>query len=502
MNAEELWDWIEKIRAESGRHATRDLVAEAIRESQELAIEPVVSLLCGDVLPPEKNLGVGKKTVRKSIEESYGVDYSYIREVEKRRGDLTTVPMELDQPNRLIVTQRDYTVFELLDIVKEIADTSSENQKIATITRYLNESVNPQMVVYALLCEKKDYAIGVSWKTVRDALSEHFNISTETFERVYGLGYEVGKTASLLLTDRPNPEKLIPGRRVRPMLASSKDLPDDTEDWVADVKYDGGRLLIHQDENGDIQAFTRKRREISDNLPELHEVEWPDCPFVVDAEAVGYDPETGEPLPFQKFMERFQREKDIEEKAEEVEIDFRLFDVLYYAGDITNLAYWERRTVLDAEFPDDLVADQWNDLDAAFDYALDQGHEGIIAKHEEHQYVFQRSDQWLKLKPTKEPIEVRVTDALPGTGRLAGTLGALRVESADGVDLGRVGTGFKDKDREHLWSMGKDELVGSIVEIEFEELQENDGDYGLRFPRYLRLRPEGEPDTLERIKEL
>lgn len=505
MKTGELWTHIETINSTNSRNRKRDLVGAIIGNTEPHDAGTVARLLVGDITTPEQSIGVGKKTVRKAIEKAFGVSHETIREHEKELGDLTRVPLQLDRPNPLTADREKSTTDDLQSFIYDICDTSSETQKISDITTELSQSVNPHVYVYALLCERGDYRIGVSWKTVRDACTQNFDISKDEFERTYGIGTEIDAIVTIIANGGDLPREVVPGKAIRPMLASSRDLPDDTGGWVADTKYDGGRLLIHRspvgDVKGSLKAHTRQRRNIVDNLPEIHDVDWPDTSFVVDAEAVGYDPETGDPLPFQQFMERFQREKNVEEKAEDVAIGFKLFDVLYIDGrDVTEHTYGDRRKVLSDEFPNELVSDSHRDLDEAFEDAVEQGFEGIIAKDKSAPYEFQRSNAWRKLKPTKEPIDLRVTSVVPGTGRLAGTLGALRVETAGGTALGKVGTGFTDEERDELWA--RDDLVGSIVELEWEELQERDGSYGLRFPRFLRLRPEGEPDTLDRIESL
>ncbi|MFB6236960.1 MAG: hypothetical protein ABEH81_01180 [Halopenitus sp.] len=496
MKNSEFWEYADRLRSTNSRHDKRDIMAEAM---QEYDVESqFVGLFIGDVFSPELSIGVGKKTVRKAIEKSYNVQKTTIQDAESKYGNLSETVFDLDRPNSLTDTREEFTVSETIDEVRDIAETSSETRKIAMMANRISESEHPHVFIYSVLHPKKDVALGVSWKTVRDACVKAFNVGKSRFERSYGSGYEVDVLVKRCKEGLNLSTTVYPGDRVRPMRASKSDPPYNDPDWVGQIKYDGGRLLIHR-ANGEIFAFTRQRHEISDNLPELQEVDWPNAEFVVDAEAVGYDPETGEVLPFQRFMERFQREKNVDEKAEEVEIKFRLFDLLYYNNDITKLDYRDRSHKLARNFPGSMVAKDYPSLEQAYEDGLEQGHEGIIAKKIDHMYEFQRSRNWRKKKPVKETVDLRVGNVLEGKGQNAGLLGSLELFTADGAYVGRVGTGFTDKNRKELWDMS---LVGEIVEVEFEELQERGGDYGLRFPRFKGLRPDGEADTLERLESL
>lgn len=82
---------------------------------------------------------------------------------------------------------------------------------------------------------------------------------------------------------------------------------------------------------------------------------------------------------------------------------------------------------------------------ALLDEVVAGGGEGLMLHHEAGRYVAGRSSALLKLKPYRD-ADACVIAHLPGTGRLQGLLGALLVETADGVRF-RLGTGFSDDER-------------------------------------------------------
>ena len=73
------------------------------------------------------------------------------------------------------------------------------------------------------------------------------------------------------------------------------------------------------------------------------------------------------------------------------------------------------------------------------------GGEGLMLHHADALYETGRSDTLLKMKPW-EDAEAVVIGHVPGKGKYAGMLGALRVRAADGSEFA-LGTGFTDEQR-------------------------------------------------------
>lgn len=108
---------------------------------------------------------------------------------------------------------------------------------------------------------------------------------------------------------------------------------------------------------------------------------------------------------------------------------------------------------------------------------LKAGGEGLMLHRADAPYVTGRSDVLLKLKPWLD-AEARVVAHIPGKGRLAGQVGALEVESADGRRF-RLGSGLSDALRR------VPPPVGSLVTYRYRALTGK----GLpRHPVFLRLR--------------
>jgi len=87
------------------------------------------------------------------------------------------------------------------------------------------------------------------------------------------------------------------------------------------------------------------------------------------------------------------------------------------------------------------------------DRMVKDGGEGLMLHRGDAPYRAVRDDTLLKVK-THEDAEARVLALLPGKGRHEGRMGALLVETPEGVRF-RLGTGFTDAQRDHPPAVGE-----------------------------------------------
>lgn len=131
-----------------------------------------------------------------------------------------------------------------------------------------------------------------------------------------------------------------------------------------------------------------------------------------------------------------------------------------------------------AEVPQVAVASR-EELRQRLAQTIKAGGEGLMLHRADAPYETGRSDTLLKLKPWLD-AEAVVVAHLPGKGKYAGQLGALRVRLADGREF-RLGTGFSDAQRRNP------PPIGSVVTYRYRELTGK----GLpRFASFLRMRQE------------
>lgn len=467
---------------------------------------------------PDRALGIGKAILRESIAEAFYDgdedsaqaiydDYggSYTRGVrEEGLGDGTD----------------DMYATELYEELLKIEAVSGEGSMVRRIADTLERVAEPWVFVRAL---KSDEGYYVGEYMFIDGMTSHTDYTNDQLRRAWGIQNDAPLVfLDWAWDDREVQTECQPHTMIGEMKAKKADaekaaeLQDSSQDWIAQTKYDGARLFLHHSGDGDYRAYMAGNSDVTAQLPELFEEplasQLPDHPFVIDGEVTPYDPDTGEVLPFQHILKRTGRDPDemVGAGTGGVEARFKWFDVLNWQGhDISSHPYTERLDILKSAFTPDLVARTGTDMEVVFNKSIENGHEGVVLKRMDAPFEFdKRSSEWLKWKADPMEADLRISDAHEGAGRAADGVGALELQARferGWVDVGSVGTGFSNHDRERLWAQyNAGELVGKTVQVNFEELQVSDDgtEAALRFPSFDALRPEGEPDSLERLARI
>lgn len=164
------------------------------------------------------------------------------------------------------------------------------------------------------------------------------------------------------------------------------------------------------------------------------------------------------------------------------QVKFMVFELPDGAGSFSERIDRLRAIVERADVPWLQLVEQFRVADrAALQAKLDEvvagGGEGLMLHRADAPYLTGRSDALLKLKPLLD-AEATVIAHLPGRGRLEGMMGALLVETAQGVRF-QLGTGFSDAQRRDP------PPVGSQVTFSYRDLTR---DGVPRFASYLRRR--------------
>ena len=124
-----------------------------------------------------------------------------------------------------------------------------------------------------------------------------------------------------------------------------------------------------------------------------------------------------------------------------------------------------------------------------------QGQEGLMLNTLTGLYSFgKRSNDLLKVK-TFNTCDIFCTGVEEGTGKYAGTLGAILCDYK-GYKL-KVGSGLTEEQRDFYWKY-KSKIVNRIVEIKyFEESSDKDGNLSLRFPVFVQVRDDKNDPSYE-----
>ena len=319
-----------------------------------------------------------------------------------------------------------------------------------------------------------------------------------------------------------DPDREPMPERVAPMLARTGELPTDDAKWAFEIKWDGVRAIAYA-EGGRLRLEARSGRDITARYPELRELgrALAGHEAVLDGEVVAFDTE-GRPS-FQRLQSRMHltSEHAVRRLSQSEPVHYVIFDLLWLDGhSLCSLSYTERRerlVELGLQGPTwRTPASHVGDGAALLAASRAQGLEGIIAKRLDCPYTpGRRSPWWVKVKNVRQ-TDVVIGGWLPGEGKRGGRLGALVVGFYEDGALkyaGRVGTGFDERELDRLGgilsSLAREdspfdgrqpprethfvepELIASVGYGEWTQTRT------LRHPRYLGLRDDIDPATVE-----
>ena len=119
------------------------------------------------------------------------------------------------------------------------------------------------------------------------------------------------------------------------------------------------------------------------------------------------------------------------------------------------------------------------------DYASEHDWEGCMI-NKDTVYECKRTTNLIKVKKFFS-ADLEVVDVLEGEGRLKGTLGALVVKYKNNTV--NVGSGYDDETRKYIWD-NREDMIGKIIEVKYKEVSKDKktGLESLQFPIFKNLR--------------
>ena len=231
-------------------------------------------------------------------------------------------------------------------------------------------------------------------------------------------------------------------------------------------KYDGLRVQIHKAED-QVSIFSRNLESMTEMFPELVaaaaalKVE----SVILDGEAIAYNPESEEYVPFQETTAR-RRKEGIEDFAERVPLRAFVFDAMFRDdADLTPLPYTQRFEIVEELLrgSDTLVPAPLTTTDSAEVLTrelldnISRGLEGVVAKRLDSPYqAGARNFNWVKLKRNtsgqlNDTIDVVLLGYYRGKGKRAefgaGALlaGVYDSDKDEFVTITKLGTGLSDE---------------------------------------------------------
>jgi len=316
--------------------------------------------------------------------------------------------------------------------------------------------------------------------------------------------------------------ELIVGNYIAPMLAKAAPKNKWPRNKLIEYKYDGARYQIHR-ENDTVIIFNRKGVVVTHQFPDIVEkvTLWDISPFIIDTEIYPVKSD-GKPALFQTMNARFHS-KDATEGVRKCKVSLAIFDCLMYKGNgLINTPLRERIEFIE-KFSNQAVRVMNPSTSMPFySKAISNGYEGIMIKNLDANYEpGKRSLNWIKYKPPRIELDVVITGARHGEGKRSNVYGSydIAVNDNDGgfINIGAIGTGFSDTDLSVLTQQlrlltlrteGETHKFSPrvVLQVTSDMVTMNEqGDYGLRFPRMMRIRNDksvSEINTIDDVKEM
>jgi bifunctional non-homologous end joining protein LigD len=299
------------------------------------------------------------------------------------------------------------------------------------------------------------------------------------------------------------------------MLASAGTLPSGSG-WAFEFKWDGIRAIAVIT-GGTTRFFARSGAEVTAAYPELSGIGRDLDDTVLDGEVVAMDG-AGQPS-FQVLAERMHVREPARAArlAATVPVTYLVFDALRVAGaELLTSPYHSRRKRLEGLSlgPRAVVPPSFEDGPATVAASRDHKIEGVVAKRTNSLYhPGLRTPDWIKVK-LEESCEFVVGGWRPGKRALGALLVGVPAEGGLAY-RGRVGGGISSESEKSLLAalqpltatrspfgepVPREDARGAVwvaphlvVEVKFSH-RTRDG--RLRFPRFLRIRPDLTPEDV------
>ncbi len=503
-----LATYFERLERTSSRLALIDILADVFRRTDKHSIDKITYLLQGRIAPffEPIEIGMADKTVAEALAQTFGKTKEEILDLYNKNGDMGLVAQQLK--SKVKSQNSKLSVEDVFSKLTEIAKTSGEGtvEKRIGIFEKLLEFMDATERKHFVRIALGNTRLGIGDPTILDALALAIlgdRSKRKVLEKAYNetsdlgligktllekgvngvgkLGVTVGRPIRSELCERlPNPEKVF---EKMAFLKEPKG-PEGTKETKvlvgvhATPKFDGFRVQIHK--NGDkVEMYSRNLEDMTHMFPELIEGTLKQVKAktaILDTEAIAYQPESEEFLPFQETTKR-RRKYGIEEIAKTLPLKAFVFDMLYVDGkSLVDLPLLERMEILKKTINGEetlipapgKVLKEPKALQTMLDDAISKGLEGVVVKRVDSPYeAGGRNFNWVKLKrhssgELQDTIDCVILGYIYGRGkRTAFGAGALLVglydkEKDEFVTVSRIGTGLSDEE----WKSIKDKTHG------------------------------------------
>ena len=476
MKFSELAASLDQMEATSSRNELVRILSEVYRASSVNELKPITYLIQGRLAPffEPVEIGLGERLLITAIAAAYSVPKEEVTKLNRQTGDLGVTAQRLAPASR----RQAPSVVEVHQRLARIAaagGAGSQQDKLDGFTGLLGDldATSAKHLVRITLGKMR---LGIGDPTVLDALSfakKGDRSLRPVLEAAYNRTSDLGLIARTLWDAGEtglDALKVAAGHPLRPQLAERLPNPEAVIKKLGTVgvqpKYDGLRVQIHKNAS-QVSIFSRNLESMTEMFPELVAAasRLKVKNVILDGEAIAYDPDSEEYVPFQETTAR-RRKEGIQEMAARVPMRAFVFDVMFRDGsDLTPLPY-ERRFEIVKELlrkSETLIPAPLTTTDSAEVLTrelldnISRGLEGVVAKRLDSPYqAGARNFNWVKLKRNtsgqlNDTIDVVLLGSYRGKGKRAefgaGALlaGVYDSDKDEFVTISKLGTGLSDQ---------------------------------------------------------
>ena len=562
----ELSKYFERIEKNSSRLEITRILSELFKKLNPEEIAKVVYLLQGRVGPAYEGIdfGMAERTIIKASMSALNIDRSYFEKEFKKSGDLGQT-VETFKKLYTSFEEKDMEVLVVFDFFYRLATASgngSQDVKTSLLSQLIRQ-LDPLSGRYLVRLPTGIIRLGFSDMTILDGYSWML-VGDKSLRPVIETAYHVRPDLGFI--GKTLKEKGIEGlKKIEPnvftpiimmkaeRMSSAHEIIKQIGRCLVEPKFDGFRLQIHY-KNNQVKLFSRSLEDVTFMYPDIVEgvkKEVQAKELIIEGEAIGYNPKTGEFLPFQETVQR-KRKYDIGMKAIEVPLKLFAFELLYLNGkNFIKKPFIERRkaleeiTVKNKDISKQIIVvdhqeevEKEERLEEIFDSAIARKLEGVIAKKIDGIYQpGARAWNWIKYKRSysskiNDTIDCLVMGYDFGKGKrtdfgMGAFLVGVRDDKKDKfVTVAKIGTGLTDVEWKELKIKSSELRIKNkpdnylvdkmaecdvwvtpkiVVEIKADEITKSPthtAGLALRFPRLEKFRDDKNPQEITTLKEV
>ena len=479
MTFKRLSEYFHILENTTARNQMTEILADLFKEAKSGEIGKIVFLLQGRVAPlyDAVEFGLADKMVIRAIADSLKADGGEVTKAFKGSGDLGITVEKLKGNCK---TKKDLSVGEVFEILSQTAKAGgagSQEIKIQLLGKLIAD-LDPLSARYLVRIPVAKLRLGFSDMTILDALSWMRTGSKELrpeIEKAYNVRPDLGFIAETVKNSGEKSFENIEPRVGIPVLMARAERMGSGEEIIEKIgrcavepKFDGFRLQGHK--KGDkVKLISRNLEDVTAMYPDIvagirEQVKAKEA--ILEGEAVAYNPQTGEYLPFQETVQR-KRKYNIEAKAKEIPLKLFAFELLYKEGrNLLLSVYEERRKELEKIIEkgevilvaQEEVVDRAKRLEVIFQDAVSRGLEGVMAKKLDGIYrAGSRDFNWIKYKRSyagklNDTVDSVVMGYDFGQGKRTAfgigdfLIGVYDEKQEKYVSIAKIGTGLTDRE--------------------------------------------------------